>query len=165
MKGRSMRAFALCCIVMLFCASAAWAVEPCLENDCEVIPGACTDQDCLTPCYEPCMSSPCCEPAPCSPPCEPQACGSAPARIKCGLECEPCEEGFTHIPLPDQRYTSIDPACCPGDEYRLLCLVCWDKEYSTCCCRGEFTLLCQPRCACPEYPRCTQDICTTRCSD
>jgi hypothetical protein len=52
-------------------------------------------------------------------------------------------EGCLPVPLPEDGCWSIDPRCCPRQEYCLLC-----------CERAEFRLLCPPCKPCKVKPCC-----------
>lgn len=152
-------------VFLLLSVSIAWAVEPCLDNDCEVI---CTEGSAcceVVPCQQACPQ-PAWDCQPCDTPCTP-ACGKcrpAPCEQACEPDCrfgmEALMKGRTEIPLPGGD-SALDPDCCPRQEFRRIPCEQWCNEYTTCCWPLEFELLCQPERECPPPPpRCSQDTCT-----
>ncbi|GEM_PF-2205671 len=145
-------------VFLLTSVSIAWAVEPCQDNDCEVVYTGGTSCCEVYQCYEPACGCP-----PCERHCQP-ACGKC--RPVCAPECEPdCRfgmdalmKGSTEIPLPDGG-TALDADCCPPMEFRRIPCEEWCNEYTTCCWPLQYELLCQPECECPPPPGCRQDTC------
>jgi hypothetical protein len=150
-------------VFLLVSVSTAWAVEPCLDNDCEVVYAGGTSCCEVYQCYEPCPG-PACGPEPCQP-----KCGKCRPKA-CEQECEPdCPfgmdalmQGPTEIPMPDGAYDALDPDCCPRQEFRRIPCEEWCNEYTTCCWPLEYKVLCQDECSeCPPPPpKCRQDTCT-----
>ena len=170
-KGPKMRFTAISCIIALLLTAPVWAES--------TTPGGNPLQeihwgsgcDCVFPCYPACDPPPStCAPQKCKPACQPQ----------CNTPCKPgkppepqCEErcefgmdaimgGAHELLLIDEGVWNLDPACCELDEFRLLPCREWCTEFSLCCPREEFRLLCQPECEvqCPPFKKCKQDICT-----
>jgi len=78
-----------------------------------------------------------------------QPCGCQPELCPCkGVEVK--RDDCLGVPYTDEGCWIIDPSCCPHDEYRLVCPA-----------RGQFRLLCKPKCekSCKK-PKCKQDTCS-----
>lgn len=140
-KGRIMRITAIGCIIILLMTGFAWA------GDCAGDCGGCGSK-----CYPSC-EQPCCAPAP--QPCT-HKCDSC-----CDFGMDAIMSGLHEIPVMDEGLWELDPSCCM-DEFRLLPCREWCVDFTICCPRGEYQLLCQPECEpqCPHHKKCRQDICT-----
>lgn len=69
--------------------------------------------------------------------------------------------GSHEIPLLDEGTWTLDLACCELEEFRLLPCREWCTDFTLCCPREEFKLLCPQKCA-PQCPpkKCRQNTCT-----
>jgi len=136
-----MRFAAICCVLWLLVTAQAWACDDCC-NPCDQH-NPC--QDCGTQCAD--VFCCCCEPVDCDPPCP--------------FGWDGIFAGFTEIPMLDEGFQSLDISCCESAEFCRLPCVEWCVEYTMCCPRAEYELLCPKcECVCPPVKKCHQDTCT-----
>ena len=169
-KGPEMRITAISCIIALLLTAPVWAQSSTPGGNPLTDIHWGEDGDCIYPCYAGCSPQPCkCAPQKCKPDCRPQ-CDQPCRPCQPAPPCEPCCDfgmdaimgGSHEIPMLDEGVWTLDPVCGGMDEFRLLPCREWCTDYTTCCPRDEFRLLCQPECEsrCPPYKKCKQDICT-----
>jgi len=136
-----MKVATISCLMVLLLTGYAWAGD-CGHGcgDCAVKCNPCADQP---PCG--CAQQTCCEPS--------DNC--------CDFGMDAIMSGLHEIPVLDEGLWELPTDCCL-DEYRLIPCHEWCLDFTICCPREDYRLICQPECRpqCPTHRKCKQDICT-----